>query len=161
MTLGPALPLPEVIDVERSSRTRLERRCDSSARGAHPAAPAPRMVRVIKAAHTAIFFSIAAIIVLVAADGVRARPRRRTVVALTVALAESGIYGSNNQVCPLSPLAEDLGAASGSVTDIYLPDRLSRRIPVIFGTILAVGLALNLRAWRARRDTKPEEDTHG
>jgi hypothetical protein len=113
----------------------------------------PAMVRAIKAAHTAIFFSIAAIILLVAADGVRGRPRRRTVVAVAVALAETGIYGTNNQVCPLSPLAEDLGAASGSVTDIYLPDRLSRRIPVIFGTILAVGLALNVRAWADGRPT--------
>ena len=99
----------------------------------------PATVRAIKAAHTAIFFSIAAIILLVAADGLRGRPRRRTVVALTVALAKSGVYGSNNLVCPLSPLAEDLGAESGAFTDIYLPDRLSRRIPVIFGTILAVG----------------------
>lgn len=121
-----------------------------------PLAWRPATVRAIKAAHTAIFFSVAAIIVLVAADGVRARPRRRTVLALTVALAESGIYGSNNQVCPLSPLAEDLGAASGSVTDIYLPDRLSRRVPVIFGTILAAGHALNVRAWRALRDAKSE-----
>jgi hypothetical protein len=116
----------------------------------------PATIRAIKAVHTAIFFTIAALIILVAVDGVRARPRRRTVLALGVALAESGIYGSNNQVCPLSPLAEELGASSGSVTDIYLPGWLSRRIPVIFGTLLAVGLALNLRAWCAGRGTDGE-----
>lgn len=103
----------------------------------------------IEAFHTAAFVSIGALIVLAAVDGVRGRPRRRTAVALAVALAESAVYGSNNQVCPLSPLAEELRAASGSVTDIYLPDALSRRIPVIFGTILVAGLALDLRAWRA------------
>lgn len=56
---------------------------------------------------------------------------------------------SNNQVCPLSPLAEELGAESGSVTDIFLPDWISRRIPVIGGSVLIVGLILNIRTWRA------------
>ena len=37
---------------------------------------------------------------------------------LGVALTESAVYGSNNQVCPLIQLAEELGAPSGSVTDV-------------------------------------------
>lgn len=119
----------------------------------------PATVRAIKAIHTVIFFSVFGIIVLVAADGIRARPRRRTVLAIGLALAETGIYGSNNQVCPLSPLAEDLGAASGSVTDIYLPGWLSRRIPVLSGSLLIVGLVLNLRAWRADRATAARPTT--
>lgn len=119
----------------------------------------PAVVRAIKAIHTVVFFSIFSIIILVAADGIRARPSRRTAIALGVALAETGIYGSNNQVCPLSPLAEELGAASGSVTDIYLPGWLSRRIPVMSGSILIVGLALNLRAWGARRATRSGRPT--
>jgi hypothetical protein len=121
-----------------------------------PLAWRPQALHAIKAAHTAAFVSIASIIVLAAADGARGRPRRRTAVALTVALAESAVYASNNQVCPLSPLAEELGAMSGSVTDIFLPDRLSQRIPVIFGTILGVGLVLDLRAWRAIRATRSQ-----
>ena len=110
----------------------------------------PAALVAIKAFHSLAFFAIAALIVVVAWDGLRSRPRRRTVAALTVALAESAVYGSNNLVCPLSPLAEELGATSGSVTDIYLPDALSRRVPVVFGTLLLVGCVLNLRAWRAR-----------
>jgi len=108
------------------------------------------LVALIKAIHTAIFFSIAGLIVLFTWDGVRGRLRRRTVAAAVVALAESAVYASNNQVCPLSPLAEELGAESGSVTDIFLPDWLSRRIPVISGSVLIVGLVLNLRTWRNR-----------
>jgi hypothetical protein len=108
-------------------------------------------LRGIKAFHSAAFFSIAAMVILVAADGARGRPGRRTGAALTVALAETVVYASNNQVCPLSPLAEELGAESGSVTDIYLPGWLSERIPVIFGTILAIGLTLDVRAWLAGR----------
>ena len=105
----------------------------------------------IKALHSAIFFSVAGLIVLFAWDGWRGRPRRRSGVAATIALAEAAVYASNNQVCPLTPLAEDLGAASGSVTDIYLPDWLSRRIPILSGSLLVVGLILNLHAWRSRR----------
>jgi len=105
----------------------------------------------IKAVHSAVFFSVAALILLVAWDGARGRPRRRTAAALGVALTETAVFVSNNQVCPLTPLAEELGAASGTVTDIYLPRWLSRRIPVLSGTTLVVGLMLNFRAWRATR----------
>jgi hypothetical protein len=107
----------------------------------------PATLVAIKALHSAVFFSVAALILLVAWDGVRGRPGRRTGAALGVALAETVVYASNNQVCPLTPLAEELGAASGTVTDIYLPDWLSRRIPILSGGTLVVGLVLNLRAW--------------
>lgn len=111
----------------------------------------PATLAAIKTAHTVIFLSIAGLIVLFTWDGVRQRPGRRTSLAAVVALAESAVYASNNQVCPLTPLAEELGAASGTVTDIFLPDWASRRIPVASGGTLVVGLVLNLRAWRRRR----------
>jgi hypothetical protein len=98
----------------------------------------PAALVVIKAAHTAIFLSVAALIVLFAWDGLRQRPAQRTAIAPAVAIAESAVYVSNNQVCPLSPLAEELGAASGSVTDIFLPEGLSQRVPLIFGGILVL-----------------------
>jgi hypothetical protein len=105
----------------------------------------------IKTVHTAVFFSVAALIALFAWDGVKRQPARRTALAAVIALSESAVYISNNQVCPLTPLAEELGAASGSVTDIFLPDWLSRRVPLISGSVLIVGIVLNLRAWRQRR----------
>jgi hypothetical protein len=106
---------------------------------------------LIKAIHTAVFLSVAALIVLYTADGARRRAGRRTTVAVTVALAESAVYVSNNQVCPLTPLAEELGAENGSVTDILLPIWTSRRIPLVSGTVLVLGIVLNLRNWRDRR----------
>lgn len=50
---------------------------------------------------------------------------------------------------PSSPITADRGRRS--VTDIYLPGWLSRRIPVVSGSVLALGLVLNLRAWLGRR----------
>lgn len=88
-----------------------------------PADRRPASLVAIKVAHTAIFFSILALIVLLTWDGLRGRPRRRTAIALGIAVSETAVYATNNQVCPLSPLAESLGAPRGSVTDIFLPDR--------------------------------------
>jgi hypothetical protein len=112
-------------------------------------------VRAIKVVHTAIFFSVAGLIVLLAWDGVRGRPRRRTAVAGGLALTEAAVFASNNLVCPLTPLAEQLGSASGSVTDIYLPGWLSRRIPLVSGSVLVLGLVLNGRA--VLRDNRARE----
>jgi len=112
----------------------------------------PGALAVIKSIHTTVFFSVAGLIALFTWDGIRQQPRRRTGLAAVIALAESAVYVSNNQVCPLSPLAEELGAASGSVTDIYLPGWLSRRIPLFSGIALVVGMFLNLRALRRRQE---------
>jgi len=105
----------------------------------------------IKAIHTILFASIGAAIALFVWDGLRGQPRRRTAVALGIALGETAVYVSNNQVCPLTPLAEQFGAESGSVVDIYLPSALARRIPVVSGTAVVLGLALNACALNARR----------
>ena len=102
----------------------------------------------IKAVHTVVFLSVASLIVVYAWDGARRRAGRRTRLALTVALAEAAVFASNNQVCPLTPLAEELGAENGSVTDILLPLWLSRRIPLLSGSMLCIGILLNLRNWR-------------
>lgn len=105
----------------------------------------------IKAVHTAIFASVGAAIALFVWDGIRQRRGRRAALALGVALGETAIYASNNQVCPLTPLAEELGADRGSVADIFLPGWFSRRIPLFGGTALVVGLVLNLRVALARQ----------
>ena len=116
------------------------------ARHTHPSGR-PAVLAAIKAIHTAIFFAVAAQIAVIVWDGLRQRPGRRTALAFGIALGESAIYASNNQVCPLTPLAEELGAAKGSVADIFLPDAVSLRIPLVGGSALAVGLGLNAWAW--------------
>ncbi|MEW5992634.1 MAG: hypothetical protein AB1736_15005 [Chloroflexota bacterium] len=127
---------PAAIPVRRrpvwsgSLTTPLARRIPDARRGV--------AIVAIKAFHSAAFVSIAGLILLFTWDGLRGRLSRRTAIAATVAVAESAVYASNNQVCPLTPLVEELGAESGSVTDIFLPDWLSRRIPPIFGGLVLV-----------------------
>jgi hypothetical protein len=74
----------------------------------------------IKAIHTALFFSIASALALALWDGVRGTPRGRTAVAGGIVAAETAVYLSNNQVCPLTPLVEECCADRGSVVDIFL-----------------------------------------
>jgi hypothetical protein len=105
----------------------------------------------IKGVHTLIFASVVAAILLFVWDGLRQRPGRRSAVALGVVLAETAVFASNNQVCPLTPLAEELGTERGSVADIFLPGWMSRRIPLFGGGALLLGIALNGRAMWLRR----------
>lgn len=113
----------------------------------------PAALSGIKVIHTAIFASVGALIVMILWDGLRQRPGRRTLVAGGVVLGESAIFLSNNQVCPLTPLAEEIGASRGSVADIFLPDWFARRIPLVGGGAALLGLVLNGQALRRRRST--------
>ena len=72
-------------------------------------------------------------------------------VTAGIAIGESLIYGSNNLVCPLTPLAEQLGAERGTISDLYLPTAVSDRIPLLGGSALLVGLAFHVRRGRERR----------
>jgi hypothetical protein len=48
-----------------------------------------------------------------------------------VVAGECLVFAANGVGCPLTRLAEDAGAASGSVTDINLPTWLARSLPAI------------------------------
>jgi hypothetical protein len=112
-----------------------------------PSARRLQALTAIKGIHTAIFLSIAGAVVLTLWDGLRGRPGRRTAIAGGVVLGESALYVSNNQICPLTPLAEELGAERGSVVDIFLPGWAARRTPLVAGSAAVLALVLNLRAW--------------
>ncbi len=104
----------------------------------------------VKTVHTIAFFIIAGAIGIVFADGVRARPARRTGTAAAIALTECAVFAANGFVCPLTPVAERLGAQRGSVSDIFLPDVVARNLTWIATPILIAGLALNVAALRGR-----------
>lgn len=106
----------------------------------------PAALTSIKAVHTVIFASIGVAIAMFVWDGIRQRPGRRTAFALGLTLTEAAVYVSNNQVCPLTPLAEELGARRGSVVDMFMPAGAARSIPVVGSTALIVGIVLNARA---------------
>ncbi len=103
----------------------------------------------VKAIHTAIFAAFAAAVLHVFAAGVLDRRSRWTAPAVVLVLGESVVFFGNGWRCPLTGLAESLGAESGRVTDIFLPRWFADRIPQIFTPPFVVGLAmLTWRRWR-------------
>lgn len=103
----------------------------------------------VKFVHSAIFLSVAASILHIFYAGVTNRASRLTKAALFVSLSECAIFAFNGWNCPLRKVAEDLGAESGQVTDIFLPRWFADRIPWFFTPPLIIGvLALLWHRWQ-------------
>ncbi|HEX5828747.1 MAG TPA: hypothetical protein VFY23_14565 [Candidatus Limnocylindrales bacterium] len=113
------------------------------------AGPRPsRWLPLIRGVHSAIFLvELGAILWLVVTGPTRRRDRSVALAAALVA-AEAGVFVVNRGVCPLTPLAERHGATRGGVSDIFLPDRLARTIPIWSSALIAVAALLHLRPRR-------------
>ena len=83
--------------------------------------------------------------------GLRGRSDRRAAMVGAVVTAESLIFLANRGRCPLTGLAESLGAERGSVTDIYLPKWLARNLPAIHVPLVVLAFAAHLRNIRQER----------
>ena len=118
----------------------------------HPGA----VIAAIKAIHTLIWFSIEVCMLYLLYAGFAKRSDRRAALAVEVVGGESLIFAANGFSCPLSQLAESLGAEHGSVTDLYLPKWLAHNLPAIHVPLLVLVAFLhgrNLRQQRKRRSS--------
>jgi hypothetical protein len=113
---------------------------------------------LVKAIHSAIFLGELTSILWLVVSGLRDRRDRSVALATVAVSAEILVFLTNDRVCPITPLAERYGAASGSVSDIWLPDSMARTIPIWSTALLVVAGLLHLRgitrttsARRARR----------
>jgi len=111
----------------------------------------------IKSVHSAIFLVLLGSILRFTADGLRGRFDRATAVAAGLVAIEIGVFLANRGRCPLTGVAEGLGAEDGRVSDIFLPDPIARTLPVWSTAILLVGLAGHLRARRGGRRVAPSD----
>ena len=82
--------------------------------------PGPALVAV-NFVQTLAWFSSESCMVYLLYAGFAKRTDRRAAVAAAVVGGESLIFAANGFRCPLTDVAESLGAEDGSVTDIYLP----------------------------------------
>ncbi len=119
---------------------------DVALRPARPAALA-----AVKATHTAIWFSIEAAMLYVIGAGFARCSDRSVAIAAGIVAAETAVFLGNGARCPLTRVAESLGADQGSVTDIYLPRWLARYLPAIHVPLIALAVCLHTRNLRARR----------
>ena len=116
----------------------------------HPAAWRRPALVGVKAVHSLIYFSIEFCMGCLIYAGLKGREDRRTAIAAGVVGGESLIFLGNRCRCPLTGLAEHLGAASGSVTDIYLPAFLASHLVLIHVPLLALALCLHVRNFLRR-----------
>lgn len=102
----------------------------------------------VKSFHTLIWFFAEACVGYLIYTGLRKRTGRDVTVAACIVAAEFAVFLVNGATCPLTPLAESLGAESGSVTDLYLPKWLAHYVPVIHVPLLALIVYLHRDRFR-------------
>jgi hypothetical protein len=96
----------------------------------------------VKLVHTVIFWVLSACVAYALFSGVVGRINTWTWIAVGLVLVESIVLAAYGWTCPLTILAERLGATRGSVTDIFLPRWLADRIFPICGGTFALALLL-------------------
>jgi hypothetical protein len=108
---------------------------------------------VVKNVHTGVFIVVASSILYLLSSALRHRTDARAAVAGAVVAGEAAVFAASGWRCPLTGVAERLGADNGSVTDIYLPDWVASHLPQV--TIPLVGTAVVLHARNLWRHTTP------
>lgn len=103
----------------------------------------------VKSAHTLIWASVESCMAYLLYAGIAGRSDRRAGVAASVVAAESAVFLGNGARCPLTQIAESLGAENGGVTDIFLPRWLAHYLPVIHVPLVLAAAALHARNLRA------------
>jgi hypothetical protein len=120
--------------------------------------PAPpvdsRRLVLIRVVHTAAWLSIESCVGYLLWSGVTGRSDRRAAAATVVVAGECLVFAANGFRCPLTRLAEAAGAASGSVTDIYLPTWFARNLPAIHVPLLVLIGWLHGRTLSSRRTSR-------
>ena len=96
----------------------------------------------IKLIHTLIFWVLSACVLYALFSGVMDRVTTWTWVAVGLVVLESVVLAASGWTCPLTLLAERLGAARGSVSDIFLPKWCADRIFPICGTTYGIALVI-------------------
>ena len=118
---------------------------------ARPAASRRILLFGVKAVHSIAFLIIQSAIVFLVYKGLRRETDASVAAAAAIACGETLIFVGNGFRCPLTGLAESLGAEHGQVTDIFLPKKLADNIANIYAPLLVLGLVLHLRNLRQRR----------
>ena len=110
------------------------------------------LLKAVKTFHTFAWFTIEACMVYVLYAGVRGRTDRKVGLAAGVVTAETLVFAANGFHCPLTAVAKDLGDATGSVTDIYLPKWFARNLPAIHVPLILLAVFLHWRNHRSKTE---------
>jgi hypothetical protein len=109
---------------------------------------------LIRAVHTAVWFSIESCVGYLLWSGATGRSDRRAAGAAAVVAGECLVFAADGFRCPMTGMAELAGASSGSVTDIYLPTWFARNLPAIHLPLLLLIGWLHGRTLRRGRNSR-------
>jgi hypothetical protein len=114
--------------------------------------PGPPLNRLalasIRAVHSLVFLVELTSICWLVVTGATGRRDRSVALAAGLVAAEASVWIANDRVCPLTPIAERMGASRGSVSDIYLPDVAARTLPIWSSALLVLAAVLHVRSAR-------------
>lgn len=112
----------------------------------------PMSILHVKIIHTLIFAVLSGCVLLVLYSGLVGLVTIWTWTAIAMILLEGVVLVSFGWKCPLTIVAERLGASEGAVADIFLPKWFADRIFPICGGTFFLGCVLivwHLCLWRA------------
>ena len=95
---------------------------------------------IIKFVHSAVFIFMVACLAYILYCAAARRYDWTLLIALTAIFIEGLALLLNRWRCPLTTLAERHGAADGAVTDIFLPEWLTRHTFKISTVLVIIGL---------------------
>jgi hypothetical protein len=99
-----------------------------------------RSLVFIKSVHTAIFVVMNVCLAILILEVIADRISYLSWIAIAALLTESVVLVANGWRCPISIYAQNIGVTDGHESDIFLPLWFTDRIPLVYGSILAVTL---------------------
>ena len=102
----------------------------------------PLLALLVMAVHAALFLLLVVSCFYLLGCGLLGRRGRLLPQAIAACALELGILALNHWVCPLTPLAERLGARNGSVADLFLPLWTLPYVFPAFGALVGLGALL-------------------
>jgi hypothetical protein len=103
-----------------------------------------RSIKLVKVVHTVAFYLMSAVLLVMVYEVVVDRITLITWNAAGLFLAEGIVLLLNRGRCPLTSMAERLGASSGQITDLFLPKWFADQIFKVYGVVFVASLALLL-----------------
>jgi hypothetical protein len=92
----------------------------------------------VKLVHTLIFVVLSGCVLYILVSGAFNRITPWTWIAVAAIVIEGLVLAASGGRCPLTAVAERLGASDGSVADIFLPRWFADRIFPICGTLYLI-----------------------
>lgn len=106
-----------------------------------------RTLTLIRFVHTAIYVVMAASVFVLLYAGISGAAGWWLWTALALLAVESVVFAGYGFRCPLTNLAVHYGAEKGYAFDTFLPERATRYTFRVFGSLMAIGLALLVLRW--------------